>query len=114
MLGEVAKIIYALLLAVPFLLLFLVPVINVAAPVLWFLFCAWITAFAYGDYAMSNHGLKLGEIRRTLGRRRLLALGFGSVAFLALLIPFVNLLAVPAAVAGGTVLWVEELRDPPS
>ena len=65
-------------------------------------------------HAMSNHGLKLGEIRRTLGRRPMLTLGFGAVAFLALLIPFVNLLAVPAAVAGGAVLWVEELRDPPS
>lgn len=114
LLGEVAKIVYALVLAVPFLVLFLIPVINIAAPVLWFLFCAWTTAFAYADYAMSNHGLGLREIRRVLGRRRLLALGFGSVAFLVLLIPFVNLLALPAAVAGGAVLWVEELREPTS
>lgn len=111
LLGEVQKIAYALLLSVPFLLLFLVPVVNVAAPALWFLLCAWTTAFAYADYALSNHGLRLREIRRALGRRRLLSLGFGAAAFVALLVPFLNLVAVPAAVAGGAVLWVKELRD---
>jgi CysZ protein len=114
MLDELKKVFYALLLAIPFLLLFLVPVVNIAAPVLWFLFCAWITAFSYADYTMSNHGLKLADIRRMLRRRRFLALGFGSVAFLALMTPILNLLAVPAAVCGGAVLWVEELasREP--
>lgn len=112
LLDELAKVVYALVIAVPFLLLFLIPVANIAAPALWFLCCAWVTAFAYADYAMSNHGLKLADIRRELRARWPLAIGFGSVAFLALLIPFVNLLAVPAAVAGGTCLWVEHLREP--
>ena len=59
---------------------------------------------------MSNHGMTCAKIRRTLARRRLLALGFGSVSFVALAIPVVNLFALPAAVCGAAALWVEELR----
>ncbi len=107
--GELKKLVYSLALAIPFLVLFIIPGINLAAPVLWFLFCAWSSAFAFTDYSMSNHGMRLAEIRRTLRARLLLTLGFGSVAFLACMIPFLNILAVPAAVCGGAVLWVEEL-----
>lgn len=109
-LDEVKKVVYALVLAVPFLLLFLIPAVNIAAPFLWFLCCAWVTAFSYTDYSMSNHGMKLAQIRAALARRRLLALGFGSAAFAAFMVPFLNILAVPAAVCGGAILWVEELR----
>jgi CysZ protein len=108
---ELAKVAYCIALALPCLLLFFVPVVNTAAPVLWFVCCAWVAAFSYCDYAMSNHGNKLGDIRRALARRRALALGFGAAVTVALFVPVLNLLVVPAAVCGGAILWVEELRD---
>ncbi len=110
LLDEAKKIAYAIALAIPFLVLFWIPVVNAAAPVLWFLCCAWLTAFGYCDYALSNHGLVLADIRRTLRARPLLAFGFGGAAFLALAVPVLNVLAVPAAVCGGAVLWVRELK----
>jgi len=110
LLNELAKLSYSLLLAAPCLLLFLIPVLNIAAPALWFACCAWVTTFTYTDHAMSNHGLRLAEVRRHLRGRRMLALGFGATAFLALMVPVVNAFTVPAAVAGGTCLWIEQLR----
>jgi CysZ protein len=110
MLDELKKVLYSLLIAVPFLLLFLIPGVNAAAPFLWIGCCAWVTGFGFLDYALSNHGHRLRDMRRMLARRRLLVLGFGGIVFAALLVPVLQLLAVPAAVCGGTILWVEELR----
>jgi CysZ protein len=45
-----------------------------------------------------------------LRQKRWQSLGFGGVTYLALLIPGVNVLMMPAAVAGATLFWVRE-RD---
>jgi CysZ protein len=60
---------------------------------------------------MDNNGLPFREMRRLLRSRLSLSLGFGSAAFLALTIPVLNLLAVPAAVCGGTALWASCFRS---
>lgn len=105
---ELIKLVYALALAIPFLLLLLVPVIG---PILWLLYTAWMLAVEYGDYPLGNHGLRFKEIRSLLGRRRLLSLGFGGAAAGMSMIPVLNFLLMPSAVAGATALWVGELRD---
>ena len=110
MLSEVHKLGYFALRALPLLLLFLVPVANVAAPVLWTAFSAWMLAAEFADYPMGNHGLKFRAQRPRLRRRRLLMLGFGLGVLGLMLIPVVNFIAMPAAVAGATALWVRELR----
>jgi len=107
---ELAKVLFVLVAAVPFLVLFWIPIINVAAPPLWFLFSAWVIAFGSLDYAMSNHGASFGQIRRAMRERPALCFGFGAMALLFLAVPIVNLVAVPASVCGGAVLWVEEFR----
>jgi CysZ protein len=43
-------------------------------------------------------------------RRRLTALGFGAGVMLLMLIPGINFVAMPAAVAGGTLLWVNRFK----
>jgi len=107
--SELRKIAYIVIRGIPVLLLFVIPVLNLAAPVIWILFGAWMLAISYVDYPMGNHGLTFPEQRRQLGQRRYLALGFGGAAMLALAIPLVNFLVIPAAVAGATILWVERL-----
>lgn len=109
LIDELRKLLYILLWAVPFLLLFLVPGVNVAAPVLWFLYTAWMLAFEYSDYPMGNHGLRLRAIRGRLRRRRALALGFGATAAGMTMIPVLNFVVMPSAVAGATAMWVEAL-----
>lgn len=108
-LDELRKIGYFLLRAVPLLVLFWIPLLNLAAPVLWALFSAWMMAVEYGDYPMGNHGIRFAEQRKRLGQKRMLSLGFGGATLLATMIPLVNFLVMPAAVAGATALWVEQL-----
>lgn len=111
MLDEVRKLLYFLAWSIPFLLLFLIPVVNITAPFLWLGFSAWMLATEYCDYPMGNHGLLAAEQRRRLGSKRLLSLGFGLVVSLATMTPLLNFLVMPAAVAGATILWVKQLRQ---
>ncbi|MBF0255608.1 MAG: sulfate transporter CysZ [Gammaproteobacteria bacterium] len=109
--GELHKLIYFLLLALPLLLLFLIPLLNLAAPLLWFLFSAWMLALQYVDYPMGNHGIGFAQQRQQLKRQRLAALGFGSGVTLLMMIPLLNFLAMPAAVAGATALWCRRMQN---
>ncbi|HEY9199821.1 MAG TPA: sulfate transporter CysZ [Gammaproteobacteria bacterium] len=110
LLSELQKLGYFGLRALPLLLLFVIPGINLAAPVLWTVFSAWMLALEYADYPLGNHGLKFRDQRPRLRGRRLLTLGFGLGVLGLMLIPVVNFVAMPAAVAGVTALWVRELR----
>jgi CysZ protein len=108
---ELRKLLYVLVWAIPFLILFLIPGVNAAAPVLWFLYTAWMLTVEYCDYPMGNHGLKFREMRSRLRNRRLLGLGFGAATAGLTMIPVVNFIVMPSAVAGATALWVRELAE---
>jgi CysZ protein len=111
LLDELRKLGYFAKWAVPLLILFVIPGLNLVAPILWGLFSAWMLAVEYGDYPMGNHGLKGAEQRQRLNGSGLMALGFGGMTLLATMIPVVNFLVMPAAVAGATAMWVERLKD---
>jgi CysZ protein len=107
LIGEVRKVLYTLLWAIPFLILaFVLPVIG---PIIWFLFTAWTLALEYSDFPMANHGLKFREMRRRLRGRPVLSLGFGAATAGLTMVPVVNFIAMPSAVAGATAMWVKEL-----
>lgn len=105
--NELGKILYSFIWMVPFLLLFIVPIIHFAAPFFWLLYSAWMLTIQYLDIPMGNHELSGGQIRRYMRRERMLSLGFGSMALLINTLPVINFLAMPASVAGATLLWVE-------
>jgi CysZ protein len=77
--------------------------------VLWFLYSAWMLALEYVDYPMGNHGLKAREMRARLRKQRVLGLGFGSATAGLTMVPVVNFIVMPSAVAGATAMWVREL-----
>ncbi len=106
---ELRKLGYMLVLAIPILILsfFIAPV----APFLWALFGAWMLVLEYGDYPMGNHNLRFAEQRARLRRHKLLWLGFGGATLAATMIPLLNFLVMPAAVAGATRLWVEQHKE---
>jgi len=110
MFDELRKIGYFLLLAIPLLFLSVIPLLNLAAPVLWALFSAWMMTVEYCDYPMGNHSLRFAEQRARLRQRKLLSLGFGGTTLIATMTPVLNFLVMPAAVAGATSLWVEQLQ----
>ncbi|RLA00671.1 MAG: sulfate transporter CysZ [Gammaproteobacteria bacterium] len=109
--NEIRKIIYLLLWMVPLFILSWIPVINIIAPVLWVAFSSWMLAIDYHDYPMGNHLLKFPQQRALLRQKRSLALGFGLATLGATMIPLVNFLVIPAAVAGATALYLENLKD---
>ncbi|NOZ10122.1 MAG: sulfate transporter CysZ [Gammaproteobacteria bacterium] len=111
MINELRKLGYYLIWALPLLILFLIPMVNLIAPLLWALFVAWMHAFEYAEYPMENHHIRFKQVRQTLKSKRLLGLSFGASVMVAMLIPVVNLLVMPAAVAGATAMWVEQYKQ---
>jgi len=83
-------------------------VANVVVSVLWVLFSAWMMTVQYMDYPMANHQLFFKEQRARLRKRPLLAWSFGGLVMLCTLLPVVNFIVMPAAVAGATAIWVRE------
>jgi CysZ protein len=111
--NEINKVAYSILWAIPFLLLFIVPVVQIAAPFLWLLFSAWILAIQYVDIPMGNHDMTGKEVRQQLREKRAMSLGFGGMTLLMTSIPLFNFLVMPTAVAGATAMWVEALEPRP-
>lgn len=106
---ETKKLAYALLWTIPFLILAVV--IPVIGPLIWFLFTAWMLAVQYSDFPMGNHGLRFRDQRACLRERSLVALGFGGAAAGLTVIPVLNFVAMPAAVAGATIMWVRVMQE---
>jgi len=107
--SEVRKMSYFLLRAIPLLILFLIPGINIIAAVLWFVFGAWFIAIEYTDFPMGNHDILFKQQLPRLRQSRMSSLGFGTAMTLMMMIPFVNFFAMPAGVCGATKFWVDEL-----
>ena len=110
LLSELRKLVYFLIRAIPLLILFLIPLLNIAAPFLWMAFSAWFLALEYGDYPMANHKLAFKQQHRRLKQARFSSLIFGGTLTLMMMVPVLNFIAMPAAVAGATIFWHERLR----
>lgn len=92
-----------LLLGLTFILNFLVPVVGT----LW---SAWSMAIQYVDYAADNHQTDFAVLRKMLRKRRYSSIGFGGAVMACSIVPFFNIIAMPAAVIGGTLFWVNEIK----
>lgn len=108
--GEIKKLLLFAVIAIALLIVSLIPVINLASPVLWIIFSAWMLSIEYLDYPLGNQGKSFPEIRRTIQQKRFLTLGFGGMVMLATLIPVFNFLVMPVAVAGATALRIEQFN----
>lgn len=107
--NEGRKLGYFLLRAVPLLLLFLIPGLNLLAPLFWFLFGAWMLSHEYLDYPMGNHGIQFKQQREIIRGDRFGALGFGATTMVLTMIPVVNFFVMPVAVAGATAFYLERV-----
>ncbi|MFJ3368744.1 sulfate transporter CysZ [Pseudomonas sp. NPDC086251] len=105
---EMRKLGYFLPRALGLLILSFIPVVNIIAAPLWLLFGVWMMAIQYIDYPADNHKLGWNEMLAWLREKRWQSMSFGGIVYLVLLIPVVNILMMPAAVAGATLFWVRE------
>lgn len=96
--------------AVVCIILFFIPFIQLAAPFIWFSLNAWMMNIQYLSYPMENHQISFHVMKQQFRASRSLSLGFGSLIMLGMMVPIVNLLVMPAAVAGGTLIWIERYK----
>lgn len=105
---EMRKLAYYLPRALVLLVVSFIPGVNVIAAPLWLVFGVWMMAIQYIDYPADNHKMSWQDMLAWLRKKRWASLSFGGIVYLVLLIPIINLLMMPAAVAGATVFWVRE------
>tara|TARA_B100000029_G_scaffold510009_1_gene600513 strand:+ start:614 stop:1339 length:726 start_codon:yes stop_codon:yes gene_type:complete len=108
--SEFYKIIYFSLRILILIVLFLIPFINIIAPFVWFIFSAWMIALEYCDFPMSNRNINFSQQRMELSKNRLLTYGFGVAALIFTIIPIVNFIIIPVAVAGATKMCTESIK----
>ena len=109
--AEVQKMGYSLRYLIPLAIISLIPGVNFISPFLWLLWGAWLMSLQYAAYAFENHGILAPAQRIKLAQRRWMSLGFGGSVLVVSLLPIVNFLAMPAAVAGATLMFVREFKD---
>lgn len=105
--GELRKFGYFALVGLPLLVSLWIPGINLITGPLWLVWTAWLVAVEYLDFSAGNHGHDFRAVRALARRTPLQALGFGAATLAGLAIPVLNLIVMPAAVAGATVWWTQ-------
>ncbi|SEI51501.1 CysZ protein [Allopseudospirillum japonicum] len=108
---EWTKIAYMLPRLLGLVILSFIPVVNLIAPLLWFMFNAWMLAIQYLDYPMDNHRISFDAMRTQLAQKRVQSLSFGACVSVLTPLPLINLVLMPAAVAGATQMWVQEFSS---
>lgn len=105
---EWCKLKYYLPRAIGFLLLFFV--LPGIGQLLWFLFTAWMMAVQYCDYPFDNHRVDFNRMKSELNQRKGLSFSFGIIVTVFSMIPVLNLVVMPVAICGATLMWVEQYR----
>ncbi|MFK5984480.1 MAG: sulfate transporter CysZ [Pseudomonadota bacterium] len=108
---ELKKMVYFITRAIPLLVLFVIPLTAPFAPILWFLFSAWMMSLQYMDYPMGNHQIDFKKQRSLQKSKRLFSMGYGAGVLVATMIPLLNFLIIPLAVISATQIWVENFKD---
>ncbi|GAB3914570.1 hypothetical protein GCM10027613_08380 [Microlunatus endophyticus] len=101
--------------ALAFALLGLVPILGqTVIPVLSAGFGSWMLIIELIATPFQRRGLlRIADRRSAMARRRARTLGFAVPTFLLMAIPFISVLAFPAAAAGATMLARDLLRSDP-
>lgn len=109
--AELQRVKYSVVHTLPVLILFVIPVVNLIAPVLWFGFSAWCIALEFFGYPQENRGVLFPQQQAELKTMKLQALSFGGLVALGQTFPIVNIIIAPAAVIAATLQIYEKTRD---
>ncbi len=112
MAGELKRVLYIVMRILPLLILFIIPVVNIIAPIIFALFSAWCLAMEFMAYPLENEGLLFVEQKELLKTARIGILSFGGITMLGLTLPVLNIIIGPAAVIGATI-YLYEMREKP-
>jgi CysZ protein len=84
------------------------PLVNLLAPVIAGAWAAWSLSLQYLDYGADVDQVPFHQLLVLGASKRWQGMGFGFTVLVASAIPLLNLLALPAAVIGGTLLWCRD------
>lgn len=104
---QVRSLLYALPLALACLMLFVIPGLQPVAPPSWFAFHGWISAIQFLDFPSDNNKQTYREMLGEVRTHRWDVWSFGLVVAAGMMVPLLNLLVMPAAVAGATLMWID-------
>ncbi|MDP7537114.1 MAG: sulfate transporter CysZ [Methylococcales bacterium] len=103
MLSELKRLSYLGKFAIPLLLLFVIPGLNLLAPMCWVLFAAWALCLEYMAYSFETEGVLFVDQRDQVKRARWGGLMFGGLVMIGMSIPVVNFVVPAAAIIGATI-----------
>ena len=105
--AELNRLRYSLTHTLPLLVLFVIPVVNLIAPLLWFGFSAWCVALEYFAFPLENRGILFPNQKELLKKMRFSALSFGGLVALGQSLPVINIVVAPIAIIAAT-LYIED------
>jgi len=88
-------------------LILLITPISLFVPIIWFIFNGWMMAIQYIDYPQDNHRQSFQQTLVLLRQNRAAAYSFGLLVLLFTMIPLINIIIMPIAVAGATNFWFD-------
>ncbi|MDD5229502.1 MAG: sulfate transporter CysZ [Methylococcales bacterium] len=100
--AEFKRLHYSMIHTLPLLILFVIPVVNLIAPLLWLGFSAWCVALEYFAYPQENCGVLFPEQQANLKTNVVSALSFGGLVTLGQALPIINIVIAPVAVIAAT------------
>lgn len=100
--AELRRVGYLVSRMLPLLILFLIPLLNLIAPILWALFGAWGVGLEFMAYPLENQGVLFEQQKQQLSSRKWGVLSLGGLVLLGMSIPILNLIMPPLAVIGAT------------
>lgn len=98
------------LILIIFVLLFFIPGANLLGVVIGVIWSCWCMAVQYSDYPADNHQLSFRELRRRLNRQQFTSYSYGGIILLGSMVPVLNIVVTPIAVAGATLYWIKEVK----
>jgi CysZ protein len=92
------------------LALMLLPGANLVGVIIGGLWGSWCLALQFCDYTADNNQITFIQVRTQLGQQKLNSFTFGGLVLFGSMIPVINIVITPLAVAAGTIYWVRKNR----
>jgi len=93
------------------ILLGIIPILSPFTVVAATLFTVLFLPLQYAGFTMDHRLMTFAQRRHLIWQRRWLMIGFGTAAFLTLLVPLLNFFCLPILVVGGTLLFLHVERQ---
>lgn len=108
---ELTKLLYfvprSIGIALLILVLIFLPGANIIGVLVGGLWGSWCLVLQFCDYPADNHQIPFQQVRTQLSNQKYSSIIFGGLVLLGSMIPILNIVMTPLAVAAGTIYWIK-------